>query len=160
MLDVAEISRRNLICGLAACAAVPIVAACGGSDAVGGSGGAVDGAVTPGAGATTPAAGATTAAAAPAGAIAKADIPVGGGKIFADRSLVVTQPTAGDFKAFSANCTHQGTLLNQIDGTAMICPNHGSRFSIVDGSVEQGPASSPLPEKTVDVQGDSLVVSG
>ncbi|MCW2785668.1 MAG: Rieske (2Fe-2S) domain protein [Marmoricola sp.] len=73
---------------------------------------------------------------------------------------MVTQPTAGEFKAFSANCTHQGTLLDQIDGTAMICPNHGSRFSIVDGSVEQGPATVALPAKTVEKKGDSLIVSG
>jgi hypothetical protein len=30
------------------------------------------------------------------------DIPVGGGRIYPDRQIVVTQPTANDFKAFKA----------------------------------------------------------
>lgn len=37
-----------------------------------------------------------------------ADIPEGGGTVFRDEKVVVTQPEPGDFKAFSAICTHQG----------------------------------------------------
>ena len=52
---------------------------------------------------------ATSAAASAAGdAITKVEIPVGGGKIIDAIKVVITQPTAGDFKAFSAVCTHQG----------------------------------------------------
>src|SRR5690349_15478085 len=36
------------------------------------------------------------------------DVPVGGGVIVDERNVVVTQPTAGQFKAFTAICTHQG----------------------------------------------------
>jgi len=36
------------------------------------------------------------------GSIALADIPVGGGVVVADPPVVVTQPTAGDVKAFTA----------------------------------------------------------
>ena len=44
-----------------------------------------------------------------AGGLARtSDIPVGGGAVFAEQDIVVTQPEAGQFRAFSATCTHQG----------------------------------------------------
>jgi Rieske Fe-S protein len=89
----------------------------------------------------------------------KADIPVGGGKIFADAGVIITQPTAGTFKAFSDICTHQGAAIDRVSGGIMQCPLHGSEFSIKDGSVVQGPATQPLPEKTVTVSGDNLTVA-
>ena len=51
-----------------------------------------------------------------AGAIAAAEIPVGGGKVFEALKVVVTQPTAGDFKAFSAVCTHQACTVGRRRG--------------------------------------------
>jgi Rieske Fe-S protein len=84
------------------------------------------------------------------------DIPVGGGKVFTDRKIVVTQPEAGDFKAFSAVCTHQGcTVANVSDGT-INCLCHGSKFRIADASVESGPATKPLPAEPITVSGDSI----
>ncbi|MEU0374560.1 Rieske (2Fe-2S) protein [Streptomyces sp. NPDC006283] len=85
-----------------------------------------------------------------------ADIPVGGGKIFADRKVVVTQPKAGEFKAFSAVCSHQGcTVGNVTDGT-INCTCHHSKFKIADGSVVEGPATKPLPPEQITVSGDSI----
>jgi len=89
----------------------------------------------------------------------KADIPVGGGKIFAAAGVIITQPTAGTFKAFSDICTHQGSAIDQVYDGVMECPLHHSEFSIKDGSVVQGPATQPLPEKTVTVTGDNLSVA-
>lgn len=89
----------------------------------------------------------------------KADIPVGGGKIFASAGVIITQPTAGTFKAFSDVCTHQGATIDQVAKGIMQCPLHHSEFSIKDGSVVQGPATQPLPEKTVTVTGDNLSVA-
>ncbi|MET9425692.1 MULTISPECIES: Rieske (2Fe-2S) protein [unclassified Streptomyces] len=85
-----------------------------------------------------------------------ADIPVGGGKVFADKKIVVTQPESGDFKAFSAVCTHQGcTVANVSDGT-INCLCHGSKFGLADASVEAGPATKPLPAERITVSGDSI----
>jgi Rieske Fe-S protein len=79
---------------------------------------------------------------------------VGGGKIFADDNLVVTQPAAGEFKAFSIICTHVGCLCDKVAGGTIDCPCHGSTFSITDGSVVTGPAIRPLtPEPFTVTEG-------
>jgi Rieske Fe-S protein len=101
-------------------------------------------------------------AAAPGGGAAltsTTDIPVGGGAIFADRQVVVTQPTAGQFKAFSSTCTHEGCTVSQVSDGTINCPCHGSRFSVTDGSVVRGPAESPLPAKNIQVEGNSIVLA-
>ncbi|MGP3948136.1 Rieske (2Fe-2S) protein [Streptomyces sp. 7N604] len=85
-----------------------------------------------------------------------ADIPVGGGKVFKDQKVVVTQPTEGEFKAYAALCTHQGALLNEVTGGTINCPLHHSQFAIADGSVKKGPATQPLPGAKVTVDGDSI----
>ena len=101
--------------------------------------------------------------AAPAGgngaALAKtADIPEGGGKVFADQGVVVTQPTAGQFKAFSSKCTHQGCAVSKISDGTITCPCHGSQFSAADGSVKNGPATEPLAAANINVDGDSITL--
>ncbi|MVO88250.1 Rieske 2Fe-2S domain-containing protein [Streptomyces sp. p1417] len=85
-----------------------------------------------------------------------ADIPVGGGKIFKDEGVVVTQPTKGSFKAFSHLCTHKQCPVTSVEGGTINCPCHGSRFDIGDGSVKQDPAPRPLPAKKITVEGDSI----
>ncbi|MFF4016667.1 Rieske (2Fe-2S) protein [Streptomyces sp. NPDC001843] len=84
------------------------------------------------------------------------DIPEGGGKVFADQKVVVTQPKKGEFKAFSAICTHQGCTVNQVVDGKIDCPCHGSQFEIADGSVARGPAAKPLPAKDITVDGKSI----
>ncbi len=79
------------------------------------------------------------------------DIPVGGGKIFKDDKIVVTQPTQGEIKAFSATCTHLGCTVTSVSDGKIHCPCHGSIFSASDGSVAHGPAKKPLPAKNVTV---------
>lgn len=85
-----------------------------------------------------------------------ADIPEGGGKVFADQKMVVTQPTAGEFKAFSSTCTHQGCAVKSIKDGVINCPCHNSNFSITDGSVKSGPATKPLPAMEITVDGESI----
>jgi nitrite reductase/ring-hydroxylating ferredoxin subunit len=87
-----------------------------------------------------------------------ADIPVGSGKIFPDAETVITQPKAGDFKAFSSICTHQACPVATVTDT-INCDCHGSKYSITDGSVINPPAPQPLPPKTIRVDGDTLTVT-
>ncbi len=89
-----------------------------------------------------------------------ADVPVGGGTVLADEKVVVTQPAAGEFRAFSAVCTHQGCPVSTIADGTINCPCHGSRFSIEDGSVVHGPADQPLASLTARTDGDQVAVSG
>ncbi|MBC9728741.1 Rieske (2Fe-2S) protein [Streptomyces sp. TRM68367] len=87
---------------------------------------------------------------------ATGDVPVGGGTVLKDEKIVVTQPEQGQFKAFSAVCTHQGcTVANVADGT-INCTCHGSKFKIADGSVTHGPATKPLPAEQITVEGNSI----
>lgn len=113
----------------------------------------------PGAASGSAAGGSASAAggAAVAGIAALADIPVGGGKVLADAKIVLTQPTAGTVKAFSAVCTHAGCTVSEVAGGTINCPCHGSKFAIADGSVVGGPAPKPLPPVGVSVQGGQIV---
>jgi Rieske Fe-S protein len=97
---------------------------------------------------------------APADSLAgTSDIPVGGGTVFADRDIVVTQPAAGDFRAFSATCTHQGCPVTEVTDGTINCNCHGSKFSVADGSVVDGPAKKPLPERGIAVTGEQILLA-
>lgn len=87
------------------------------------------------------------------------EIPVGGGKVFSAEKVVVTQPSAGKFKAFSADCTHQQCLVDRVASGTIDCPCHGSEFSVKNGSVVSGPAPSPLPEKSITVAGGKITLA-
>jgi Rieske Fe-S protein len=104
--------------------------------------------------------GASGGSSAPAGplTVKEAEIPVGSGKIFPDAQTVITQPKKGEFKAFSAICTHQGCVVDTVTNT-INCPCHGSKYSITDGSVVNPPAPQPLPAKTIKVSGNTLTVT-
>lgn len=84
------------------------------------------------------------------------EVPVGGGTVYDAQKVVVTQPTAGNFKAFSAICTHMGCTVNSVSGGTINCPCHGSKFKITDGSVAHGPATMPLPSQPVSDVGGTL----
>jgi Rieske Fe-S protein len=130
------LSRRNALAGVATVGiGLPLLAACGGGDTETAS----DPSATPSSGGSPSGDPGSSSALA-----AESDIPVGGGTIFADEKVVVTQPAAGEFKAFSATCTHQGCLVASVSDGTINCTCHGSKFSIEDGSVAGGPASAAL----------------
>jgi Rieske Fe-S protein len=147
--------RRVLATSGIVAAAAAVTAACGSSSS---SGSSTPAASTPAAGASTPAAASSSPAAA-SGVAAKADVPVGGGVILQDKKIVITQPTEGTFKAFSAVCTHQGCVVSSVADGKIDCACHGSVFSAADGSVQQGPASAPLAAVNVTVSGDQITLA-
>ncbi|MDT0343844.1 Rieske (2Fe-2S) protein [Streptomyces sp. DSM 44938] len=87
---------------------------------------------------------------------ATSDIPAGGGKVFGDRRVVVVvvQPADGEFRAFSAVCTHRGCTVSEVRDGTIDCACHGSKFAIEDGGVVRGPATEPLPEERITVRGE------
>lgn len=102
---------------------------------------------------------ASSAPAANALSVPAASIPVGGGVILSDANFVVTQPAAGEFKAFNKMCTHQGCPVAEIVERDIHCRCHGAMFSIADGSVTRGPATRPLRGATAVLEGDTVKVS-
>jgi Rieske Fe-S protein len=84
---------------------------------------------------------------------------VGGGTVLAEQDVVVTQPTAGEFRAFSATCTHQGCPVSEVADGTINCNCHGSKFAVADGSVVDGPAKKPLPERRITVTGEEILLA-
>jgi Rieske Fe-S protein len=151
-----KISRRTL--GLAAGAGVPLLAACGSDDPEtatdpGGSSSAPSGSTS-----ASPTDAPTSSSSAAGGEpLTEASaIDVGGGQIFQDQEVVVTQPTEGEFRCFTAICSHQGCLVSSVSDGTINCDCHGSQFSIEDGEVEEGPATFALAEVPITVSGDSI----
>jgi nitrite reductase/ring-hydroxylating ferredoxin subunit len=99
-------------------------------------------------------------AASPSGsAVAVADVPVGGGVVLSEADYVITQPTEGDFRAFTKFCTHRQCPLASVGGGMINCMCHGGRYSMVDGSVQAGPPPEPLRAVEVTVAGGWVVVT-
>jgi len=142
------ISRQKVLLGAGLGLVTAVVAACStyGKKTEAASESATTTAAPTGGGTVTPA----------AKAIAKtADVPVGSGVIVDE--IVVTQPSAGVFKGFSAKCTHKGCMVDKVADGTIDCPCHGSKFNL-DGTVAKGPADKPLATENISVQGDSIVL--
>ncbi|MET9802918.1 Rieske (2Fe-2S) protein [Streptomyces sp. NPDC006368] len=143
------VARRTVVAAAGGAGLAAVLTACGGSD-----GPAESAAGQPAGGGAT---GGTTGSGAGGGGqvLAKtADIPEGGGKVFGE--VVVTQPKAGEFKAFSSKCTHAGCAVKDVADGVINCPCHGSTFDASDGSVKAGPATAPLAAASITVDGDSI----
>ncbi|MCA0331314.1 MAG: Rieske (2Fe-2S) protein [Actinobacteria bacterium] len=149
--DKAGPSRRTVLLTTGTVvAAAAVTAACGSS--------------SDGAGSTTTAGGGGSSSTASSGGgagttVSAADVPVGGGVILKDVRVVVTQPTAGTYKGFTAVCTHQGCIVSDVKDGSIDCACHGSKFSAADGSVQQGPATGALAEVTVSEAGGTITIS-
>ena len=144
-------SRRQVLgLAVAAGAGLPLLSACGGSaDKATTTGGTSGGSGSPTSGSSS------SKAAGPL--VATSKVPVNGGVILDAKKIVVTQPTEGTFKAFTAVCTHQACLVGSVKDGVISCPCHGSAYSAVDGSVQNGPATRPLKEFPVTVQDGEVV---
>ncbi|MFD0373503.1 Rieske (2Fe-2S) protein [Streptomyces sp. NPDC059071] len=85
------------------------------------------------------------------------EVPVGGAKLYREQRVLVHCPAQGQYKAFSAQCTHAGCVLDKIENNEGNCPCHGSRFDVTTGKALQGPATVPLPEVPVRVENGRLI---
>jgi nitrite reductase/ring-hydroxylating ferredoxin subunit len=139
-----ETTRRAALAGAGFAGLAATLAACGGGS--GSSSGGTSGSGQTGSGGS-------------AALASTSEIPVGGGKVFSAEKVVVTQPTAGEFKAFSAVCTHMQCLVDQVASGTIDCPCHGSEFSVKNGSVVSGPAPSPLPAQAIKVAGGKITLA-
>ncbi|MEU6811379.1 Rieske (2Fe-2S) protein [Streptomyces sp. NPDC046831] len=149
-------ARRTVVAAAGAAGLAVALAACGSDDKASESSNAQDNGQAGNGGS-----GGGGGAAGGAGAVLArtADIPEGGGKVFGDQGVVVTQPAKGEFKAFSSRCTHQGCAVSRIADGVISCPCHNSEFSATDGSVKKGPATQPLPAKNITVSGDQITLA-
>ncbi|WP_107774298.1 Rieske (2Fe-2S) protein [Nocardioides sediminis] len=149
------LTRRRFTATATAGLALPVLAACGSDD---GGTAADSSSAEPSDASSSPAedgaGGATGAVLA-----STSDVPVGGCAVFESEKVVVTQPTEGEFKAFSSTCTHQGCAVSSSSDGEIPCNCHGSRFSLEDGSVLNGPATAPLDEVAITVEGDSITLA-
>jgi Rieske Fe-S protein len=143
-----DTTRRAALTGIGLAGLATALTACSGSSAPASSSGPSPGApMSSGGGASA----GTSTALGPT-----SDVPVGGGKVFKAAEVVVTQPSAGEYKAFTAVCTHAQCFLDQVADGTIDCPCHGSKFSAKDGSVVTGPATSPLPSKQISVSSGQI----
>jgi Rieske Fe-S protein len=148
-------SRRRVL-GLAAAAGGGglLLVGCGGAGGAGTSGGS-------GTSAGSGTSGGADPTGSPAGSgtdlVATSKVPVDGGVVLDGPQVVVTQPSSGTFKAFTAVCTHQQCLVASVQNGLITCPCHGSQYSAADGSVQRGPALQPLSEIAVTVTNGKVV---
>ncbi|MFE2185659.1 Rieske (2Fe-2S) protein [Streptomyces sp. NPDC059455] len=154
-------TRRAVVTAAGAAGLAATLAACGKDDDGGSGGGGADSAQDAGGAQPSQSASQSAEGGQSGGGdgmeLAKtSQIPEGGGMVFKDHKVVVTQPKAGDFKAFSSICTHQGCSVGDVSGGTINCPCHQSKFDITDGSVKGGPAQKPLPGAQIKVQGSSI----
>lgn len=61
-----------------------------------------------------------------------------------------------DIRAISISCTHLGCTLN-VANDEFVCPCHGSVFTL-EGNVIKGPATKNLPEYSIELSGDNVVL--
>ncbi|MFD5973280.1 Rieske (2Fe-2S) protein [Streptomyces bacillaris] len=145
------VERRTVVLAVGAVGAAAALTACGGSDGSGGGSG--------GTGGTDPVEQPGSGGAGGAVLAKTADIPEGGGMVFAAQKVVVTQPRAGEFKAFSATCTHQGCAVKDVTDNVITCPCHNSTFDAATGSPTAGPATQPLPAREISVEGGAITLA-
>ena len=74
-------------------------------------------------------------------------------------AVVVTHPADGEFKAFSAKCSHQGCPVSSVEGNTITCNCHGSTFDAATGDRTGGPAMVGLTPVDITVDGDAVYLT-
>lgn len=89
------------------------------------------------------------------------DVIAGTMRVFDVAGTKVNVASAGGgLHAFDDTCTHMGCSLakGKLDGTTVTCPCHGSQFDVTSGAVLRGPAQRPVRSRSVQVEGEDLLV--
>ena len=81
-------------------------------------------------------------------------------RVMAGTTPVVLVRQSGKICALAAVCTHAGGPLDEgeLEDGAIVCPWHGSKFSLEDGHVEGGPATVAEPAFEVRVRNGKIEV--
>lgn len=90
-----------------------------------------------------------------------AELKANTGKIFnfGSRPALLVHTASGEWRAFSAVCTHLNCTVQYREETQQIwCACHNGLYDL-NGKVIGGPPPRPLEEYTVHVQGDEVVVA-
>jgi cytochrome b6-f complex iron-sulfur subunit len=90
-----------------------------------------------------------------------AEIKPNEGRIFkfGSKPGILVQTSAGEYKAFSAICTHLDcTVQYKQDEKLIWCACHNGRYDLTGKNIS-GPPPRPLEEYKVNVRGDEIVVS-
>jgi len=90
------------------------------------------------------------------------EVPLGGGmkfKVDSTLTVLVTQTKAGNYKAFSATCTHAGCIVSGVENNEIACGCHGAKFDPESGMAIAGPARSALGKISLEIRGDEIWVT-
>jgi len=153
MPDEFRPSRRIVFHGLTALGVAAALAGCGGDDDPGTTGDTTDTESSQTPSGTKSSNGAPTQT-----VLARtSDVPVGGGLILTGEKIVITQPTEGEFKAFTAVCTHEGFTVTSVEDDQILCNHHGSVYDAESGDNLGGPAPAPLDPVEITVKGGNIL---
>ncbi|MBM2815103.1 MAG: putative Plastoquinol--plastocyanin reductase [Ignavibacteria bacterium] len=82
------------------------------------------------------------------------------GKIvkFGSKPVLVVRTAAGDYKAFSATCTHLDCIVQyRKDYGQIYCACHNGRYDL-NGRNISGPPPAPLAKYNIAIKGDEVIV--
>ena len=151
-------SRRIVFRGLSALGVAAALAGCGGEDPPRSGGPTASESPTPSEPTPSEKSEKETSAGAGEEVLARTtEVPVGGGVVLVDRNVVVTQPAAGRFEAFTATCTHQGNPVGVVRDNTITCQYHGSQYDAATGEVTRGPAVNGLTPVKIRVRGGRVL---
>lgn len=90
------------------------------------------------------------------------DVPPGGVVAFqAEGKSIAVANVEGNLFGFDDVCTHLACSLSQgqLEGRIIVCPCHGSKFLVTDGSVVAGPATDALNTYALHIVRDEIHIS-
>ncbi len=90
------------------------------------------------------------------------ELPIGGVKLFTfptkEDHCILVRTGENDYVGYSQKCTHLScAVYYSQENNRLECPCHQGFFSIIDGSVLQGPPSRPLPQVVLERRGEQIL---